>query len=591
MVTSTSSRGVSIALGLTACMTLGAWLGCATPDPGEETPNQLAETHFNRATKLLDLGKPDEAIAEFRAVLALNPENASAHAGKGAAYLQKNMARQALLDLNEALRIAANMPEALCLRARANLAVRRYSEATADARRALQLDANCAEALLTLADTALAMPRQDRDEASACLSEAVRISKVAKPPYGRDMARRFRDLSITFQDLKIAGDAGIALSEAMRLDRSCTVPAAKPTPPSQTATVAAKVAAQLIAAQSLLEGLSHGPALAAFGEILKENPTNIDAWLGRGSALLGKRQWDAAIRSCDQAIGIDPRCAEAYCLRAEAEFHKGDFYGARTDATTAIHLQPDYALAYFYHAEAAYEQRDYATALASLDEAVRLDRLAPKRHFVVTAEEGRLYVEIYRSEARQYAKDLEWDRAIDTLLAVDQKLIKSHLIRRQEVDKAAAQLVETYRDRAKAQLRGREWDAAIDGLTQAIAKDHELAGKLNPLVAQAHAERGYARVRRSQFTGGVADIQQAFTLDEHSAQVYRLAALASRIMAKYCHQRQLAAQERGHLEAASKALGQAIRFDPEMETELNDILEDCQRQLDRSAEPAVVTLL
>jgi tetratricopeptide (TPR) repeat protein len=60
---------------------------------------------------------------------------------------------------------------------------------------------------------------------------------------------------------------------------------------------------------------------------------------------------DEAIAACNEAIRLDPLCAEAYVERGKRFYRKDQVEDALTDFTEAIHINPDYLEAYLERAD------------------------------------------------------------------------------------------------------------------------------------------------------------------------------------------------------------------------------------------------
>ena len=273
------------------------------------------------------------------------------------------------------------------------------------------------------------------------------------------------------------------------------------------------------------------------------DPKNIEALRGHGSAFLGKKDWDSAVEDFNQLIELDPHSAEAYRLRAQAYWSKGDSYRARLDATDAIRLKPDDALAYFYRADAYCKEKDFQPALANLAESVRLEKKLAQRDLQFEYRARDLYVEIHQSQASTYTEARQWEKAVDSLLAI------------RELNKRF--------------------------MSETIAKDlpgPQLA-QVNRQLARAYAERGFDRANRGEFPAAVSDLNAACTLVKDDAQIYRLCGLTCCKMARDCHARGLTADEIQQWQDAIKYLRRAIWLDRSLEYELRHPLEDAQRNL------------
>ncbi len=92
----------------------------------------------------------------------------------------------------------------------------------------------------------------------------------------------------------------------------------------------------------------HKGALDDLNRAIDMNPRNAEAYCLRGfiksrSCVKGEKQ---AIEDFNRAIEIDPVYAEAYCNRGDAKVFHGDYKKAIEDLTRAVELDPEYGEAY-----------------------------------------------------------------------------------------------------------------------------------------------------------------------------------------------------------------------------------------------------
>ena len=97
------------------------------------------------------------------------------------------------------------------------------------------------------------------------------------------------------------------------------------------------------------------------------------AFLNRGRAYAGKREYDRAIQDLDQAIRLDPNLALAFNSRGYDYNGKGEYDRAMQDFDQAIRLDPNLALAFLNRANAYGRKREFDRAIQDLDQAIRLD--------------------------------------------------------------------------------------------------------------------------------------------------------------------------------------------------------------------------
>jgi Tfp pilus assembly protein PilF len=148
-----------VALPLGGCsFDLGSWgLDHEKPKATAEKPADTisaqnvgdAKGHATRGQVLARSGKPDEALAEFDAALALDPYNTQALYGRGLIYQGQSQHQQAIEDFTAANGLTPQRVEPLLGRATSYLAVDKPKEAAADLDEAVQADPNSAQVWTT----------------------------------------------------------------------------------------------------------------------------------------------------------------------------------------------------------------------------------------------------------------------------------------------------------------------------------------------------------------------------------------------------------------------------------------------------------
>ena len=93
----------------------------------------------------------------------------------------------------------------------------------------------------------------------------------------------------------------------------------------------------------------------------------------RGAALAASGRLDAAQRSINAALELEPYLAAAYHERGNVRRLQRKFEAAIQDYSTAIHIEPAYDAAYFQRALAYEARRRYAEAEADLTRALQLN--------------------------------------------------------------------------------------------------------------------------------------------------------------------------------------------------------------------------
>ena len=90
----------------------------------------------------------------------------------------------------------------------------------------------------------------------------------------------------------------------------------------------------------------------------------------RGNAYGAKGYHDRAISDYTKAIEINPRYAEAYCLRGATYTKKGEYDRAISDLTEALKINPRYAEPYYFRGVAYGKKGEYDKAVSDFNKAL-----------------------------------------------------------------------------------------------------------------------------------------------------------------------------------------------------------------------------
>jgi tetratricopeptide (TPR) repeat protein len=126
-----------------------------------------------------------------------------------------------------------------------------------------------------------------------------------------------------------------------------------------------------------------------------------------GWAAFHRREFDRAEAVLDEAIGIDPWCAEAHRARGLARHNRYKWSEAIADYEETIRLEPDEWHTYFYRASALRFGRDAWAALDAFSEAI--ERFPEVAHFHASRAEVRLALR----DARAAREDAEQALRLD----------------------------------------------------------------------------------------------------------------------------------------------------------------------------------
>ena len=130
---------------------------------------------------------------------------------------------------------------------------------------------------------------------------------------------------------------------------------------------------------SLADGLKaakkgdHNAAIELFTEVLRRDPTHVDALYNRGVSYQATLQRAKAIEDFTSVIEHDPSSISAYTNRGNIRFVQGDYDSAISDFSEAITLNPKSWTGYKNRGGAYLLKRDYQRAIADLDLAVQLN--------------------------------------------------------------------------------------------------------------------------------------------------------------------------------------------------------------------------
>ena len=189
-----------------------------------------------------------------------------------------------------------------------------------------------------------------------------------------------------------------------------------------------------------------------------------------------------AIDHYTQAVGLNPRLAQAYCGRGGAYLSKGDFDRAIQDLSRAVELEADHSCAYANRGRVYIREGDYEQALRDLDKAIELNQNFDNATTSIA--------HFFRGNT--YALRGDYDQAIqDFDLVIDRGLPPG--------------IPGTYHNRGAAYLDKGDLDRAVKNLDRAL--------QLNPDEADTYCVRGTARVYNGDYRQAVKDFDRAIEID------------------------------------------------------------------------------
>ncbi len=100
-------------------------------------------------------------------------------------------------------------------------------------------------------------------------------------------------------------------------------------------------------AAALMQSGQFEAASAVFNDVLKADPGDKRAYLGRGAAYARQKKSEEALKDFNKALEIDPNFAKAYMARGKMLRFQEKYVDAVRELDKALKLKPDLAEAYF----------------------------------------------------------------------------------------------------------------------------------------------------------------------------------------------------------------------------------------------------
>jgi tetratricopeptide (TPR) repeat protein len=258
-------------------------------------PN-FAEAHTNLGRALRDKGQLDEAIAECREAVRLSKGLATPHIGLGNALHVKGRLDEAIAEYHEAIRIDPSIAEAHDNLGNSLSGKGQLDEAIAEHREAIRIREDFTESHNNLGTV---LSRKGRaDEAIDEYRAAIRIKK--------DYMEAHYNLGNALHGKGRLGEAIAEYREAIRLNRNSTE-------------------AHINLGNVLRDQGQLDEAIAQYREAVRLKRDDAIAHHNLGSALATKRQLDEALLEFREAIRIKKDYAEAHCHLGLALMQKGQY--------------------------------------------------------------------------------------------------------------------------------------------------------------------------------------------------------------------------------------------------------------------------
>jgi tetratricopeptide (TPR) repeat protein len=327
------------------------------------------------------IGRYDDALADFNSALELDPENAWASGSRGLAYQAMGRYEDALADFNHTIQLDPGDAEAIGQRGETYRRMGRNDDALADFTRALELYPRDHDVLCERGLTYLAMSRYDY--ALSDLNDAIELDpddpwSIASRGQAYQAMGRFEEALADFsRAVELKPDDGWTMSRRGHLQEAmgrfeeavADFSRAVELDPGAAGPIASR--GQAYQAMGCYE-----EAVADFTRAVELDPDDAEAICRRGETyqLLGR--YEEALADFSRALELDPGDAEAIGQRGETYRLLGCYEEAVADFTRAVELDPGDAEAIGQRGETYRLQGRYDEALADFTRALELDPCA-----------------------------------------------------------------------------------------------------------------------------------------------------------------------------------------------------------------------
>jgi tetratricopeptide (TPR) repeat protein len=130
----------------------------------------------------------------------------------------------------------------------------------------------------------------------------------------------------------------------------------------------------MAAAEKAMSAKDWNKAITSYGEALKENPSNVEALVGRSRAYLQVGKLDKALSDATTAVEKRPSYAQGYGQRGIVVKLQGKNDAALQDFAKAVRLDPGYAWALAQRADLFMRQNNLDKALENVNQALHSQR-------------------------------------------------------------------------------------------------------------------------------------------------------------------------------------------------------------------------
>jgi tetratricopeptide (TPR) repeat protein len=427
-----------------------------------ELDPKSAEAWYNRGNIYGRMRQRDRAIADYSKAIKVDEKFAPAWNNRGGYFNQLGQPDKAVADYSQAIKLQPKNPFFLFNRAHVYDRLDKPAKAVEDYSKAIELDSKFISAWFARGEAYDKLGQHNK--ALADYNALVRLDPTDVTPYARFADHRLKrfwlDRGRANWILRRYKEAVADFSEAIKLDENFA-PA----------------------------WYNRGNAYADLGQLdkavadcthaIKLDAKDAIAWSNRGAAYLSLKEWDKALADLAEAIKLDKKLAAAWSNRGAAYFNLSEFDKALADLTEAIKLDETLALAWYNRGSILYKLNQLEKAINDLSQALKRDPRIALAWF-------------YRGNARLRLGQLQKAIADFTEhLKLDQKEAKS------------------WNSRGVAYMRLGRSDKAVADYSEAL--------KLDPNDATVWFNRGIAYGNLGRADKAVADYSQALERDRKLA--------------------------------------------------------------------------
>lgn len=352
------------------------FLGLVAKSQQLDNRQQIA-LHAHQAQQFLRANQPDQAIPEFRAIIALDPTNIDALGNLGVLLYFKGDYSHAIPDLQAALKLNPGLSK---IQALLGMAQRRTGDFGDSLANLEQVFPKLEEKDIQIE---VGMELVELYSGQEQLAKAAGVLDLLRNKYPADVGVLYTSYRI-YSDL--AGESMLSLS--LIAPRSAQM---------------YQIMAHELARQGQMDA-----AIRNFREALRINPSLPGLHFELAEALNAsdtQQDKEEAKKEYEAALSVNSFDEKSECRLGRIAYQEGDLKGSFSHYSRAVELQPDDAEANLGLAKDLMDMKENQKARALLEHAVHSDPTSPEAHYRLAAiyrHEGR--IEDAKREIEQYQK-------------------------------------------------------------------------------------------------------------------------------------------------------------------------------------------